>query len=107
MRSDSISLTEIPQLSSDEPPEDKTHHKTVVDSSLNRYTLGNSLSLNSGLSSLQRHKLNSKGNLHSSQPDKISDKNGHVSTLGRIVHSGSRSTNKQRLDINQNEWRKN
>lgn len=107
VRSDSISLTEIPQLSSDEPPEDKTHHKTIVDSSLNRYTLGNSLSLNSGLSSLQRHKLNSKGNLHSSQPDKISDKNGRVSTLGRIVHSGSRSTNKQRLDINQNGWRKN
>lgn len=105
VRSDSISLTEIPQLSSDEPEE--KIHKTFVDSSLNRYTIGNSLSLNSGLSSLQRHKLNIKGNLHSSQPDKISDKNGRVSTLGRIVHSGSRSTNRQRLDINQNGWRKN
>lgn len=107
VRSDSISLTEIPQLSSDEPPEEKTHHKSFIDSTLNRYTIGNSLSLNSGLSSLQRHKLNIKKSLHSSQPDKISEKNGRVSTLGRIVHSGSRSTNRQRLDINQNGWRKN
>lgn len=106
VRSDSISLTEIPQLSSDELPEEKTH-KISVDSTLNRYTIGNSLSLNSGLSSLQRHKLNLKGNLHLSQPDKISNKNGRVSTLGRIVHSGNRSANRQRLDINQNGWRKN
>ncbi|KFM69767.1 SNF-related serine/threonine-protein kinase, partial [Stegodyphus mimosarum] len=109
VRSDSISLTEIPQLSSDEIIEEKPRHKSCVDSTLNRYTssIGNSLSLNSGLSSLQRHKLNLKGDLHSSQPDKISDKNGRVSTLGRLVHSGSRSSNRQRLDINQNGWRKN
>lgn len=106
VRSDSISLTEIPQLSSDELPEEKTP-KTFVDSTLNRYTIGNSLSLNSGLSSLQRHKLNTKGHLHSSHPDKITDKNGRISTFGRIVNSGSRSTSRQRLDINQNGWRKN
>ncbi|GIY27634.1 hypothetical protein CDAR_211661 [Caerostris darwini] len=108
IRSDSISLTEIPQLVAEEIKEEQ-RHKPFVDSTFNRYTssIGNSVSLNSGLSSLQRHKLNLKGNLHRSQPDKISDKNGRISTLGRFVHSGSRSTNRQRLDINQNGWKKN
>ncbi|GFS92309.1 hypothetical protein NPIL_374781 [Nephila pilipes] len=108
VRSDSISLTEIPQLAAEEVKEER-RHKPYVDSTFNRYTssIGNSLSLNSGLSSLQRHKLNLKGDLHRSQPDKISDKNGRVSTLGRFVHSGSRSANRQRLDINQNGWKKN
>ncbi|KAF8794124.1 SNF-related serine/threonine-protein kinase-like [Argiope bruennichi] len=108
VRSDSISLTEIPQLAAEEVKEER-RHKPFVDSTFNRYTssIGNSVSLNSGLSSLQRHKLNLKGDLHRSQPDKISDKNGRVSTLGRFVHSGSRSANRQRLDINQNGWKKN
>ncbi|XP_015910517.1 serine/threonine-protein kinase MARK2 [Parasteatoda tepidariorum] len=109
VRSDSISLTEIPQASSCELVEEKSHPKLFPDSTFNRYTssIGNSVSLNSGLSSLQRHKLNLKSDHHSSHPDKISDKNGRTSTLGRLVYSGSRSANKQRLDINQNGWKKN
>ncbi|XP_054714116.1 SNF-related serine/threonine-protein kinase-like [Uloborus diversus] len=108
LRADSISLTEIPQVASNDVSEE-TQPKSSVDSTFNRYasSIGNSLSLNSGLSSLQRHKLNLKGSLHASNPDKISDKNGRVSTLGRLVGSGNRSMNRQRLDINQNGWRKN
>lgn len=98
VRSDSISLTEIPQV---ETTEEKPSKKAI--GSFNRYTsssIGNSLSLNSGLSSLQRHKLN----LNKDRP--VSEK--RRSGLGRLVHPGSRTgSSRTRLDINQNGWKKN
>ncbi|KAG8183619.1 hypothetical protein JTE90_025170 [Oedothorax gibbosus] len=105
VRSDSISLTEIPPDIGASAEEKRQKDGA----SFNRYctsaSIGNSLSLNSGLSSLQRHKLNLKKNKsaehHSSQPDKISVP--RRSGLGRLV--GPRAAS--RLDINQNGWRKN
>lgn len=104
VRSDSISLTEIPQAETTEESKLPQQHKAV--GSFNRYTsssIGNSLSLNSGLSSLQRHKLslNNSGKKGDGRP--VSEK--RRSGLGRLVHPGSRTAS--RLDINQNGWKKN
>lgn len=104
VRSDSISLTEIPQAETTES-ESKLPQQHKAVGSFNRYTsssIGNSLSLNSGLSSLQRHKLSlSKSKKGGERP--VSEK--RRSGLGRLVHPGSRTAS--RLDINQNGWKKN
>lgn len=107
IHTDSISLTEIPQIVDENSYKVPQCIENQIDSTKAISQISNSFSLNTGLSTLQRVQNLTEISIESITQE--SDKNSRVIGLDltKLVQSTDRSSAKNQLDINQNGWKNN